>query len=98
MVAVGGGGIPVYFDDKKSIRTLDAVIDKDLASALLASQINANEFYILTDVSFIYKDFGHPSQEKLEFLDYADTVKHLEQGTFEEGLDGAQNPCLLIFY
>jgi carbamate kinase len=61
------------------------VIDKDLASAFLASQINANHFYILTDVSFIYKDFGLPTQEKLEFLNYADTKKYLEAGTFGEG-------------
>jgi carbamate kinase len=85
VIAAGGGGIPVYFDENGDLRTLDAVIDKDLASALLASQIGANEFYILTDVSFIYKDFGLPTQEKLEFLNYADTVKYLEAGTFAEG-------------
>jgi len=85
VIAVGGGGIPVYIDDNKDIRTMDAVIDKDLASALLAAKIKANEFYILTDVSFIYKDFGMPTQEKLEFLDYADTMKYLKNGTFEEG-------------
>ena len=85
VIAAGGGGIPVYYDENKDLRTLDAVIDKDLASALLASQIKANEFYILTDVSFIYKDFGKPTQEKLEFLNYADTMKYLEAGMFAEG-------------
>ncbi|MDX9882721.1 MAG: carbamate kinase [Prolixibacteraceae bacterium] len=85
VIAVGGGGIPVYIDEGKNLRTLDAVIDKDLASALLATQIKANEFYILTDVPFIYKDFGLPTQEKLEFLDYNDTVKYLENGIFAEG-------------
>lgn len=85
VIAAGGGGIPVYLDDDNNLRTLDAVIDKDLASAFLASKIGADEFYILTDVSFIYKDFGLPTQEKLEFLDYADTLRYLENGTFEEG-------------
>lgn len=85
VIAVGGGGIPVYYDENNDLRTIDAVIDKDLASSLLASKINADEFYILTDVSFIYKDFGLPSQEKLEFLNYADTLKYLEEGTFAEG-------------
>lgn len=85
VITAGGGGIPVYFDENQDLRTLDAVIDKDLASALLASKINANEFYILTDVSFIYKDFGLPTQEKLEFLNYADALKYLETGTFAEG-------------
>ena len=85
VIAAGGGGIPVYFDENGDVRTLDAVIDKDIASSLLATNINAHEFYVLTDVSFIYKYFGKPTQEKLEFLNYADTVKYLESGTFAEG-------------
>jgi carbamate kinase len=85
VIAAGGGGIPVYYDENGDVRTLDAVIDKDMASSLLATNINADELYILTDVSFIYKDFGKPTQEKLEFLNYADTVKYLEMGTFAEG-------------
>jgi carbamate kinase len=85
VIAAGGGGIPVYYDENKDIRTTDAVIDKDMASSLLASNIGADELYILTDVSFIYKDFGKPTQEKLEFLDYNDTLKYLETGTFGSG-------------
>ena len=85
VIAAGGGGIPVYFDENNDVRTLDAVIDKDMASSLLATNICADELYILTDVPFIYKDFGLPTQEKLEFLDYKDTLKHLENGTFAEG-------------
>lgn len=85
VIAAGGGGIPVYLDEEKNIRTVDAVIDKDVASSLLATNINADEFYVLTDVSFIYKDYGKETQEKLEFLDYKDTMKYLEMGTFEEG-------------
>jgi carbamate kinase len=85
VIAAGGGGIPVYYDEQENVRTLDAVIDKDMASSLLATNINADELYILTDVSFIYKDFGKSTQEKLEFLNYADTVKYLEMGTFAEG-------------
>jgi len=85
IITCGGGGIPVYHDDNNDIRTIDAVIDKDLASSVLANGIGANEFYILTDVPFIFKDFGLPSQEKLEFLNYNETVKYLEAGTFAEG-------------
>ncbi len=85
VIAAGGGGIPVYFDEHKNVRTIDAVIDKDMASSLLAVNINADEFYVLTDVSFIYKDFGKETQEKLEFLNYQDTVKYLEMGIFAEG-------------
>ncbi len=85
VITCGGGGIPVYYDSKDEIRTIDAVIDKDLASSVLATGVGADEFYILTNVPFIYKDFGLPTQEKLEFLDYNDTVKYLENGTFAEG-------------
>ncbi len=85
VITCGGGGIPVYFDENSEIRTIDAVIDKDLASSVLANGTCADEFYILTDVPFIFKDFGLPTQEKLEFLDYNDAVKYLEQGTFGEG-------------
>jgi carbamate kinase len=85
VIAAGGGGIPVYFDEAGNVRTIDAVIDKDRASGLLAKNIGADELYILTDVSFIYKDFGLPTQEKLEFLNYADAQKYLEMGTFAEG-------------
>jgi carbamate kinase len=85
VIASGGGGIPVYYDENGDIRTLDAVIDKDLASALLANEIGANEFYILTDVPYIFKDYKLPTQEKLEFLDYADATNYLKLGTFAEG-------------
>lgn len=85
VIAAGGGGIPVYLDEENMVRTTDAVIDKDMASSLLASLTGADELYILTDVPFIFKDFGKPTQEKLEFLDYADTLRYLQMGTFGEG-------------
>ena len=85
VIAVGGGGIPVYTDEKGQVRPSEAVVDKDLASALLATQIKAEELYILTDVPFVYANFGEPNQKKLEFLNYADAVKYLEAGTFGEG-------------
>lgn len=95
VIAAGGGGIPVYFDENNDVRTLDAVIDKDMASSLLATNINAEELYILTDVSFIYKNFGKENQEKLEFLDYNDTLKYMEMGTFAEGtMEPKINACL----
>lgn len=85
VIAAGGGGIPVYIDENGDIRTADAVIDKDMASSLLATQIHADELYILTDVPYIYKDFGKSTQEKLEFLNYRDASDCLANGTFGEG-------------
>lgn len=97
VITCGGGGIPVYYDQNNEIRTIDAVIDKDLASAVLAHGVGANEFYILTDVPFIFKDFGLPTQEKLEFLDYRDTLKYLEAGTFGEGSMAPKIAAALAF-
>ena len=97
VITCGGGGIPVYYDENKEIRTIDAVIDKDHASSLLANRVGANEFYILTDVPFIFKDFGLPTQEKLEFLNYNDTLRYLEEGTFGEGSMAPKIAAALTF-
>lgn len=85
VIAVGGGGIPVYTDEKGDIRPSEAVIDKDLASAKLAVQIKADELYILTDVPYVYANYGKPDQEVMEFMNYKDAKAHLEAGTFGEG-------------
>ena len=96
-IAVGGGGIPVYFDSEGKVRAAEAVIDKDLASSLLAGRIGAEEFYVLTDVPFIYKNYKKPDQETLEFLDYADTVKYLSAGEFSEGSMAPKIRACLLF-
>lgn len=85
VVAAGGGGIPVYRDGEGRIRPSESVIDKDLASSLLATRIGADEFYILTDVPFVYLHYNTPRQEAREFLDYRDTMSYLEKGMFGEG-------------
>jgi carbamate kinase len=85
VIASGGGGVPVYRDAEGRLRPSEAVIDKDLASALLGARIGADEFYILTDVPFVYINFGTPQQEIKEFLDYKDTMSYLEQGMFGKG-------------
>lgn len=85
VITGGGGGIPVYIDQEGLLQPIEGVIDKDLASAMIGVRVKADELYILTDVPYIYKDYRKPTQEILEFLDYADTVKYLEAGMFGEG-------------
>ncbi|MBN2665722.1 MAG: carbamate kinase [Bacteroidales bacterium] len=85
VIAAGGGGVPVYIDEKNDVRPAEVVIDKDRASALLASMIGAEEFYILTDVPYIFINYKKPDQEIREFLDYADTLKYLREGHFAKG-------------
>jgi carbamate kinase len=85
VIAAGGGGVPVYIDEKKDVRPAEAVIDKDLASSLLAAQIGADEFYILTDVPYIYINYKKPDQEIKEFLNYNDALKYFNEGQFTKG-------------
>ncbi len=85
VVASGGGGVPVYRDKEGRIRPSESVIDKDLASALLGTRIGADEFYILTDVPYVYINYNTPKQEHREFLNYSDTMTLLKAGMFGEG-------------
>ena len=85
VITVGGGGIPVYKDENRMLHPVEGVIDKDMASSLLAHRIKADEFYILTDVPYVYLNFGKEDQKIAEFLDESDTLKYLESGEFGEG-------------
>ncbi|MDA3954404.1 MAG: carbamate kinase [Bacteroidales bacterium] len=85
VIAVGGGGVPVYIDEKNDVRPSEAVIDKDLATALLGARIKADEFYILTDVPYVYINYKKPNQEIKEFLNKADVEKYLAEGQFAQG-------------
>lgn len=85
VIASGGGGIPVYIDEKGDVRPSEAVIDKDLATSLLAANIRADEFYILTDVPYVYLNYKKPGEKVLEHLNMEDAIKYLDQGMFGEG-------------
>jgi carbamate kinase len=85
VIAAGGGGVPVYIDEHNDVRPAEVVVDKDLASALMAARIGADEFYILTDVPYVFINYKKPDQKIVEFLDHKDTVRYLESGEFAEG-------------
>jgi len=85
VVAVGGGGIPVFYAAENKLQGIDAVIDKDLASALLASQINADKLFILTDVSKVCLNFNTPQEKSIDRMTIAEAKKYLEEGHFAEG-------------
>ena len=65
VVCGGGGGIPTWVDDKGKQHGAEAVIDKDLATALLATLIDADLFVIATDVDGVYLDWGKPEQKRI---------------------------------
>ncbi|RLE60846.1 MAG: carbamate kinase [Thermoprotei archaeon] len=87
VVAVGGGGIPVI-EEKNGYRGVDAVIDKDLASSLLASEIGAEKFIIVTDVEGVYLDYGKPTARLLDGICASDAIKLVEEGYFPPGSMG----------
>lgn len=79
VICAGGGGIPVAYDKNRKLYGVEAVIDKDLASGLLAKDLDAEMFVMLTDVSNVFVDFGTKNQKSiraahpdaLEALDFA---------------------------
>lgn len=97
VIAVGGGGIPVYYKKPKFLEGIDAVIDKDLASALLAAEINADEFFILTDVAKVCINFNKPDEKKLDTLTIAEANQYLEQKQFAEGSMAPKVRAAILF-
>lgn len=85
VIAGGGGGVPVYRDENKLLHGIEAVIDKDLASALMAFEIGADALFILTDVPKVYVNFKKPGQKALDVITVEEAEKYLESGEFGEG-------------
>lgn len=85
-IAVGGGGIPVVRNANGDLEGIAAVIDKDLASALLAMQVDADLLLISTAVEQVALNFGTPEQEWVDQLTLAEVKQYLaEGGHFAEG-------------
>ncbi|MEO8357553.1 MAG: carbamate kinase, partial [Chloroflexota bacterium] len=85
VVAVGGGGIPVIENSKGDIEGVEAVIDKDLASALFASSIQADLLLISTEVEKVAINFNKPNVQWLDKLSMEDARKYLAEGQFGKG-------------
>jgi carbamate kinase len=81
VITAGGGGIPVVADAKGDLQGSSAVIDKDLASALLATELDADLLLISTAVEQVYLDFGRPEQRAVASLTASETRRYLEEGT-----------------
>ncbi|HRZ76119.1 MAG TPA: carbamate kinase [Bacteroidales bacterium] len=85
VIAVGGGGIPAFYVQPDKLQGIDAVIDKDLASSLLASQIRADKFFILTDIPKVFLHFNTPQEKALDRVTIRQAKQYLEEGHFAEG-------------
>jgi carbamate kinase len=85
VIAVGGGGAPIYDDPRWGWEGLDAVVDKDLAAAVLARDIGAELLLILTDVDAVYVDWGKPTKRPLERITPDEAERLDREGQFGEG-------------
>lgn len=97
VIAAGGGGIPVYLDEKKHFEGIDAVIDKDMASALLGNLIGADELYILTAVNKVSLNFKKPDQKDLDVITMSQADQYLNEGHFPYGSMGPKMKSAIMF-
>ena len=85
VIAVGGGGIPVSAETDGTLKGIEAVVDKDLASSQLAVTIGVERILDLTSVEFAKLHFNSPSEENLQTITVADAKKYLAEGHFAPG-------------
>jgi carbamate kinase len=96
VIACGGGGIPVAWVGGNLVG-VEAVIDKDLASSLLASKLGAQTFLIATDTDYVYLDYKKPSQQALRGIDAEQLEKYARAGQFAPGSMGPKVESVLQF-
>ena len=85
VIAAGGGGIPVYNTDDQKLKGIDAVVDKDLSAAKLGRVIRAQEYYIITDIDQVYKNYNTPDQSPIDQMTDTEAKQLQEEGHFQQG-------------
>jgi len=96
VIACGGGGIPITLRDGQPVG-VEAVIDKDRASALLASRLGADLFVISTDTDYVYLDYKKPTQHPLHEVSFSDLERYSAAGHFPPGSMGPKIESVLRF-
>ena len=97
VIACGGGGIPVLQDADGDLQGLEAVIDKDFASSLLARDIGAELFVVSTGVEKVAVNFGKPDQRWLDRMTLAEAQLYLSEGQFPRGSMGPKIEAIASF-
>ena len=97
LVTVGGGGIPVVRNSAGNLHGVDAVIDKDLASRLLANELKADLLVISTGVEKVCINYGRPDQRELDHVTAAELRAYYDQGQFPAGSMGPKVKAALDF-
>jgi len=96
VIACGGGGIPVAWSEG-SLQGVEAVIDKDRASALLASRLGVELFVISTDTDYVYLDYKKPTQRPLHLVGCSELQQYADAGHFPPGNMGPKVESVLRF-
>ena len=97
VIAGGGGGIPVYRNDEGRLKGVEALVDKVHTAGLLACEMKADLFVILTGVGHVYLNFGRPDQVRAERLTVSDARHHLREGQFPAGSMGPKIETAVAF-
>jgi carbamate kinase len=97
VICCGGGGIPVIRKERK-FRGVEAVIDKDLASSVLAQEIKADIFVIASDIKGAGIDWGKPNQKILRKVPLAEMEDYVRQGQFPAGSMGPKVEAIMQFF
>ncbi len=97
VIASGGGGVPVTVDAAGRPTGVEAVIDKDLAAAVLARELGASLLLLLTDVDGVYRRFGTPTAERIAQLDPAEAAALLASGELPGGSMGPKLQAAVLF-
>jgi carbamate kinase len=97
VIAAGGGGIPVVRGRDGQWRGVEAVIDKDFSSSLLASELNAQIYVVLTGVAKVAIDFEKPTQRAVDRLTVAEAQRYLAEGQFPAGSMGPKIEAAIQF-
>jgi carbamate kinase len=96
VIAAGGGGVPVVEEGSRLVG-VEGVVDKDLAAAILAKDVEADALLILTDVTGVFEAFGTPHQRVLSTLSAADARRMVESGELGSGSMGPKVEAALRF-
>lgn len=97
LICSGGGGIPVYVEEDGTLEGVDAVIDKDLAAAILARDTHADELYILTAVEKVCLNYRQPNEIQLDQMTTSEARRHLNEGQFPKGNMGPKIQAAIDF-
>jgi carbamate kinase len=97
VIAAGGGGIPAYYDGHDNIKGVEAVIDKDYTSSLLASELKADLFVILTNVDYVAIHYNKRNQKNLTKVRLKEIKRYADKGHFPAGSMGPKIKAAIDF-